>query len=95
MTASHSPVIIPSPDGTGIRTTTACSCGQHPTSGATSSRTMDTWYRRHAKANGVDVPRVLVVDTYGSGCAAEGMTRSEWRKANPDTDPITGKVNQW
>ena len=89
---SHQPRIIASPDGAGLPSHIGCSCGSHPTKGATSSRTQATWFKSHLRKIGGVAPQIIdVMNTrYGSGCAAEGMTYLEWKAANPGRNAITG-----
>jgi hypothetical protein len=51
----HSPINIPSPDGTGIARTYGCSCGSNPTKGAASATSQPAWFKGHLRKMGVTV----------------------------------------
>jgi hypothetical protein len=88
--AAHHPVHILSPDGTGIRSTTGCACGEGPKRGAANRNAMYTWYRAHARKVGVAPDEGAITYAIGRGYAAEGMTWDEWYAANPGVDPYSG-----
>ena len=51
----HSPISIPSPDGTGIARHYGCTCGQSPTKGAASATSQGNWFKGHLRQSGVTV----------------------------------------
>lgn len=52
---THTPVSIPSPDGSGIARTFGCTCGQNPTKGAASATAMGNWFKGHVRKAGLTV----------------------------------------
>lgn len=86
-TTEHRPTDILSPDGTGIRTVVACSCGWEPKKGAASSTSRGTAYKAHCRKMGVQWVH-LSESTYatGKGYPAEGMTWNQWYAEHKDDD---------
>lgn len=90
--STHAPIIILSPDGTGIRSTTACLCGEGPKRGAASSRSMFAWHQAHVRKLGL--PRAdYSAAVHGADYPAAGMTWGEWYAAHGDADPF-GEMDQ-
>jgi hypothetical protein len=94
-TTEHQPIIMLSPDGTGIRSLFGCSCGEGPKTGVETGSEMADWYFEHAAALGVLIETVdLSAAVHGPGYPATGLTWQQWYTQHSDTDPFTGKPNK-
>jgi hypothetical protein len=89
--AKHAPVMITSPDGSGIASQVGCACGQRPTIGVQSRAYLHVWIAAHYARHGLTftdptTPRAV----YAPELPGAGMTPEQWYDRNPELNPFTG-----